>query len=97
MPERREYQPEIQSRFGVGIRSFSQNQSVRNRGVLGESSTYFHNASHRFSTGQEWDWHALDACQHVTARNMLRSLVFHSLLWLSSLSFDPRLTIVIDH
>ncbi len=92
MPKRREYQPEIWSRFRVSFRSFSYNWSVRNGRVLGESSTYFREASRRFSTGREWDWHAPDAC-----RNMPQSLVFHLLLWLPSLSFDPRLTIVINH
>jgi hypothetical protein len=53
---------QIQSRFGVGIRSFSWNRSVRNSGALGESSTYFREASRRLSTRQEWDWHAPDAC-----------------------------------
>jgi hypothetical protein len=52
----------IWSRFGVGVRSFSWNWSVRNGRVLGESSVYFRKASRRFSTGQEWDWHAPDAC-----------------------------------
>ncbi len=31
-------------------------------GVLGESSTYFREASRRLSTGWEWDWHVPDAC-----------------------------------
>jgi hypothetical protein len=53
---------QIQSRFGVGIRSFSWNRSVRNSRVLGESLTYFREASRRLSTRQEWDWHAPDAC-----------------------------------
>jgi hypothetical protein len=52
----------IGSRFGVGVRSFSWNWSVRNGGVLGESSTYFREASRRLSTRREWDWHAPDAC-----------------------------------
>ncbi len=52
----------IWSRFGVGGGSFSWNQSVRNGGVLGESSVYFREASRRYITGQEWDWHAPDAC-----------------------------------
>jgi hypothetical protein len=52
----------IWSRFGVGVRSFSWNRSVKNGGVLGESSSYFCEVSRRLSTGQEWDWHAPDAC-----------------------------------
>jgi hypothetical protein len=52
----------IWSRFGVGVRSFSWNRSVRNGGVLGESSTYFREASCRLSTGREWDWHVPDTC-----------------------------------
>ncbi len=81
----------IWSRFEVGVRSFVWNWSVRNGGVLGESSTYFREASQRFSTGQEWDWHAPDACWQVTARDMLRSLVFHSLLW-----FIPHFPLTLD-
>ncbi len=53
---------QIRSRFGVGVRSFSWNWSVRNGGVLGESSTDFREASRRLSTGREWDWHVPDAC-----------------------------------
>jgi hypothetical protein len=52
----------IRSRFGVKVRSFSWNRSLRNGGVLGESLTYFHEASRRLNTGQEWDWHAPDTC-----------------------------------
>jgi hypothetical protein len=52
----------IRSRFGVEVRSFSWNQSVRNDRVLGESSMHFREASRRLSTGREWDWHAPDAC-----------------------------------
>jgi hypothetical protein len=52
----------IPSTFGVGVRSFSWNRSVRNGRVLGESSTYFCEASRRLSTGREWDWHAPDTC-----------------------------------
>jgi hypothetical protein len=52
----------IWSRFGVGVRLFLWNWSVRNGGVLGESSKYFRKASRRLSTGWKWDWHAPDAC-----------------------------------
>jgi hypothetical protein len=52
----------IRSRFGVGVRSSLWNWNVRNGRVLGEYSTYFRKASHRLSTGQEWDWHAPDLC-----------------------------------
>ncbi len=52
----------IWSRFGVGVRSFLCNWSVRNGGVPGESSVYFCEASRRFSTKREWDWQAPDAC-----------------------------------
>jgi hypothetical protein len=52
----------IWSRFGVGVRSFSWNWSVRNGGVLGESSIYFREASCRLSNGREWDWHAPEVC-----------------------------------
>ncbi len=72
---------QIRSRFRVGVRSFSWNWSVRNGGVLGESSTYFCEASRRLSTGREWDWHAPDACWHLTMRNMPQEFGFHSLLW----------------
>jgi hypothetical protein len=51
----------IRSRFGVGVRSFLRNRSVRNGGVLGESSTYFHGTLHRLSTGRKWDWHVPEA------------------------------------
>jgi hypothetical protein len=52
----------IQSRFGVSVRSFLWNWSVRNGRVLGESSRYFRKASRRLSTGRKWDWHAPDVC-----------------------------------
>jgi hypothetical protein len=42
----------IWSRFGVSVRSFSRNWSVRNGRVLGESSMYyFHGTLRRLSTG----------------------------------------------
>ncbi len=53
---------QIWSRFGVGVRSFSRNWSVRNGRVLGESSTYFRGTLRRLSTRQKWDWHVPDAC-----------------------------------
>ncbi len=81
----------IWSRFGVGIRSFSWNWSVRNGKVLGESSTYFREASRRLSTRQEWDWHAPDACWHLTTRNMPQEFGFHSLLW-----FFPNFPLTLD-
>jgi hypothetical protein len=52
----------VWSRFGVGVRSFLWNQSVRNGRELGESSTYFHGASRRLNTGQKWDWHVPHKC-----------------------------------
>jgi hypothetical protein len=56
----------VLARFGVDLESVSDlflwNWSVRNNGVLGESSTYFRKASRRLNTGQEWDWHVPDAC-----------------------------------
>ncbi len=52
----------IRSRFDAGVRSFLRNRSVRNGGVLGESSTYFRGILRRLSTGQKWDWHMPDAC-----------------------------------
>ncbi len=81
----------IWSRFGVGVRSFPWNWSVRNGGVLGESSTYFREASRRLSTRREWDWHLPDACWHVTARNMPQEFGFHSLLW-----FIPHFPLTLD-
>ncbi len=69
------------SNLGVGDRSFLWKQSLRNGGVLWESSAYFREASCRLSTGQEWDWHAPDACWHLTVKNMHQEFGFHSLLW----------------
>ncbi len=46
----------IRSRFRVNVKSFSWNRSVRNSRVLGESSTHFHEASRRPSTGREQDF-----------------------------------------
>jgi hypothetical protein len=66
----------IWSRFGVGIRSLLWNRSVRNGGVLGESSMYFREASRRLSTRWEWDWHAPDVCWYLTARNMPQKFSF---------------------
>ncbi len=71
---------QIRSKFGVGVRSFSRNRSVRNGGVLGESSTYFCGTLRRLSTGQKWDWHMPDACWHTTRRNMAQDFGFCSLL-----------------
>ncbi len=88
----------IRSRFGVGVRSFLWNRSVRNGGVLGESSLYFREASHRLNTGRKWDWHAPDECWHMTARNNASGVRFPlTSVVHSSLSFDLRLTIVINH
>ncbi len=81
----------IWSRFGVGVRSFLWNRSVRNGRVLGKSLRYFHEASRRLSTGREWDWHAPDACWHVTARNIPQEFGFHSLLW-----FIPHFSLTLD-
>jgi hypothetical protein len=52
----------VLSRFGVSVRPFSWNWSVRNGKVLGESSTYFCGTLHRLSTGRKRDWHVPDAC-----------------------------------
>ncbi len=81
----------IRSRFGVSVRSLSWNRSVRNGEVLGESSTYFREASRRLSIGREWDWHTPDMCWHVMTRNMPQEFGFHSLLW-----FIPHFPLTLD-
>jgi hypothetical protein len=69
MPKWREYQiclsgGSIGRRFGVDSVSasdLSRRIGVSETAEYWENSTYFHEASRRFSTGKKWDWHAPDA------------------------------------